>query len=248
MSSIELRNVHLDYIINNGSNSIKKAALHCFTRFKSSSKQALMKHITYKALNDISLKLNLGDRVGLLGRNGAGKSTLLRVLANIYKPTQGFIETRGKIASLFDVNAGMNFDSTGYENVINLAIMRGISRKNFENIIRDVEEFTELGDFLNNPVRIYSAGMQMKLAFAVATSIPSEIILIDEIIGVGDAHFMEKATTRLMNIIDKSHILVLSSHSSNIIQRFCNKIIVLDQGKIQFFGDVESGIEFYTLC
>lgn len=248
MSSIKLNNVSLDYIIKNGSNSIKKSAIHllnnCFR--KSANTQFAVKNSTYRALDNINLEINKGDRIGLLGRNGAGKSTLLRVLAKVYQTNIGKIEINGKICSLFDVSSGMNTESTGYENIVNLATMRRISKKNIPALVKDVETFTELGDFLNSPVKVYSAGMLLKLAFAVATAIPPEIMLIDEIIGVGDIHFMEKATKRLEDIIEQSHILVLASHSNDIIKRFCNKVIVLERGQIQFFGDVEQGIDFYT--
>ncbi len=248
MSSIELSNVSLDYLVKTGSNSIKRSAVYllnsCFK--KSTNSRASISNSTYRALNNINLQINKGERIGLLGKNGAGKSTLLRVLAKIYKPSLGQIEINGKISNLFDVSSGMNIESTGYENIINLAIMRRISKKNALNMVKDIEEFTELREFLNSPVKTYSTGMLLKLAFAVATSIPSDIILIDEIIGTGDIHFMEKATKRLERMIDQSHILVLASHSNEIIKRFCNKVIVLDKGQIQFFGDVESGIDFYT--
>ena len=248
MSSIELTNVSLDYIVKSGSDSIKKSAIHFFNNYfrKLPKTQFSIKNSTYRALNDINLQINKGDHIGLLGRNGAGKSTLLRVLAQIYKPETGVIEINGKISSLFDVSSGMNIESTGYENIFNLAVMRGISKKSAQALISDIETFTELGGFLNNPVKTYSTGMLMKLAFAVATAIPSEIILIDEIIGTGDMHFMKKATARLESMIEQSHILVLASHSNDIIKQFCNKVIVLEQGKILFFGDVESGLEFYT--
>jgi len=247
MSSIELKNVCLDYIIKTGSDSIKKTAIHLFNNFfrKTENKSGLIKNSSYRALNNINISINKGDRIGLIGRNGAGKSTLLRVLAKIYKPSIGSIDIHGKISSLFDVNLGMNTEATGYENIINLSIMRGITIKNAEALLNDVEQFTELGDFLNNPVRTYSTGMQMKLAFAVATASPPEIMLIDEIIGAGDIHFMEKATKRLENIIEQSHILVLTSHSNDIIKRFCDKAVVLDHGEIQFLGSVSEGISFY---
>lgn len=248
MSSIELKNVSLDYVIKTGSNSIKKSAIHLFNNCfrKSTANQSSIKNSSYRALNNINLHIKKGDHIGLLGKNGAGKSTLLRVLAQIYKPNAGDITINGKISSLFDVSSGMNIESTGYENIAHLALMRRIPQKNIQHIIKDIETFTELGDFLHSPVKIYSTGMLLKLAFAVATSTPSEIILIDEIIGAGDVHFMEKATQRLGNMIEKSHILVLASHSNDIIRRFCNKVIVLDRGQILFFGDVEKGIDFYT--
>lgn len=248
MSSIELRNVSLDYLVKTGSNSIKRSALHilnsCFK--KSTDSRTIISNSTYRALNNINLQINKGERIGLLGKNGAGKSTLLRVLAKIYQPNLGHIEINGKISNLFDVSSGMNIESTGYENILNLAIIRRIPKKNALAMMDNIEKFTELGDFLNKPVKTYSTGMLLKLAFAVATSIPSDIILIDEIIGTGDIHFMEKATKRLGHMIEQSHILVLASHSNDIIKRFCNKVIVLENGQIKYFGDVEPGINFYT--
>lgn len=247
MSSIKLNDVSLDYIVKTGSDSLKQSIIHMVNNAigKSSANRRPIRNSSYKALNGINLHMQKGDRVGLLGRNGAGKSTLLRVCAKVFKPNQGKIEIKGKIFSLFDVRLGMNIEATGYENIVNLAIMRGASKKDALSRVSDIEEFTELGDFLNSPVRTYSQGMQMKLAFAVATSVPPEIMLIDEIIGAGDMHFMEKATKRLEGMIEQSDILVLTSHSNDIIQRFCNKVVVLEKGQIQFMGPVEEGIQFY---
>lgn len=248
MSLIKLNNVCLDYIVKSGSESIKKSAINLVHNViqKSAEKQRVIKHSSYRVLNNINLEIKTGDRVGILGRNGAGKSTLLRMLANIYKPSLGTLHVDGKISNLFDVKLGMNIEATGYENIVNLSIMRGHSKKVARNMIPDIETFTELDEFLNQPVRTYSTGMQMKLAFAVATSICPEIMLIDEIIGAGDSHFMKKATQRLEQMIEQSNILVLTSHSNAIIKRFCNKVIVLGHGEIQFEGDVEEGIKYYT--
>lgn len=248
MASIDLKDVCLDYIIKTGSHSIKKTAIHLLNNYVKRTPKTdavSIRNSSYRALNNINLTLREGDRVGILGRNGAGKSTLLRVLAKIYSPNYGSIAINGKISSLFDVNLGMNPEATGYENIVNLAIMRGISKKSALAMISDIEQFTELGDFLKSPTKTYSAGMQIKLAFGVATAYPPEIMLIDEIIGVGDAYFMEKATRRLESMIEQSQILVLTSHSNEIVKRFCNKILVLDKGNIQFLGSVEEGIDFY---
>ncbi len=248
MSSIELKNVCLDYVFKAGSESIKKTAIHlCNTLIRKTFRhdQAIASNTSFRALNNINLEIHKRDRVGLLGKNGAGKSTLLRVLAKIYRPNIGSIHVNGKISGLFDVSLGLNPEATGYENIVNLAIMRGLSRAKSQSIIGDVESFTELGDFLSKPVRTYSSGMQMKLAFAVATASFPEIMLVDEVIGVGDMHFMKKARQRMESIIDSSHILVLTSHSNDIISHFCNKVIVLDRGEIQFMGDVGAGIAYY---
>ena len=247
MSSIKLQKVCLDYVVKTGSDSIKKTAFHllnkCFKR--ANATKPVMHNTTYRALNHIDLEINKGDRIGILGRNGAGKSTLLRVLAKVYKPSQGQIDIQGNISTVFDVHLGMNVEATGYENIVNLSIMRGISKKSAYAMIEDIEIFAELGDFLNHPVRTYSAGMQMKLAFAVATSRCSDILLIDEIIGAGDTHFMRKATKRLEKSIVSSHILVLASHDNDTVKQFCNKALVLNQGEIRFFGDIDEGVRFY---
>lgn len=244
MSFIELNNVCLDYILKTGTDSFKQTVLSMLKRSKNSKKSSI-KNSTFQALNNINLKISKGDRVGLLGRNGAGKSTLLRVMAKIYTPTKGVMHINGAISNLFDVNLGINVEATGYENIINLGIMRGWSKQEAYSIVSDIESFTELGEFLKNPVCTYSTGMQMKLAFSVATARPPEIVLIDEIIGAGDAHFMKKATRRIEDMVDKSHILVLTSHSNEIIRNFCNKVCVLQEGKIIYSGDVDAGIKFY---
>jgi len=244
MSFIELNNVCLDYILKTGTDSFKQAVLSMLKSSKA-AKKSCINNSTFQALDNINLKIKKGDRVGLLGRNGAGKSTLLRVMAKIYTPTKGFMSVNGAISNLFDVNLGINVEATGYENIINLGIMRGWSKQDACNIVSDIESFTELGEFLNKPVHTYSTGMQMKLAFSVATARPPEIVLIDEIIGAGDAYFMKKATRRIENMVDKSHILVLTSHSNEIIRNFCNKVCVLQEGRLIYSGDVTSGIKFY---
>tara|TARA_Y100001968_G_C19451604_1_gene769043 strand:+ start:5946 stop:6758 length:813 start_codon:yes stop_codon:yes gene_type:complete len=247
MSLVTLENVCLDYIVKTGSDSVKKTFTHLLTKSLklSSAPSQSMHNSTFRALNNINLSLKKGDRVGILGRNGAGKSTLLRVLAKVYKPNHGKINIHGTISSLFDVNLGMNIEATGLENIVNLAVMRGIAKKKALEMLEDVATFTQLGDFLHQPVRTYSTGMQMKLAFAVATGSAADIMLIDEIIGAGDSHFMERATKRLERRIELSSILVLTSHSNETIKRFCNKALVLHQGEVQFFGDVQEGIHFY---
>lgn len=245
MSFIKLNDVCLDYIIKTGSISFKKIAIDSLKSFITKKTSTALYHSSFRALKNINLSIEKGDRIGLIGRNGAGKSTLLRVLAKVYKPNVGTIDVKGNISSLFDINLGLNSEASGYDNIVLLGIMRGFSKRKAENLIPDVESFTELGSFLKAPVRTYSTGMQMKLVFAVATAENPDILLIDEIIGAGDAHFMEKATIRLRNLIDRSHILVLTSHSNDIIRRFCNKAIVLDKGEIQFIGDVNEGTRFY---
>lgn len=245
MSSIILRDVCLDYVMKTGSESIKKTAVHLLRRCTGKNNDNNLSHSSYRALNNINLKIEQGDRIGILGRNGAGKSTLLRVLAKIYKPHLGQVEINGKVSTLFDVNLGMNIEATGYENIVNLAMMRGMKKKEALKIVPDIEVFTELGNFLNQPVRTYSSGMRMKLAFAVSTAVAFDIMLIDEVIGVGDVHFIVKTRERLENLIEKCQILVLTTHTLDIIKRLCNKVIILEKGEIFFMGDVVEGINVY---
>lgn len=247
-SYIELNNVSLDYIVRTGTLSIRRAILHKIQcRFKKDiSQYEHVQNSSFRALDKICLKINKGDRVGLIGCNGAGKSTLLRLIAKIYQPTCGNIVVQGKICSLFDVHLGMNDEATGYENILNLAVMRGHNTEQALSIVREVEDFTELGEFLYKPIRTYSTGMKMRLSFAVATAIAPNIMLIDEIVGTGDNTFFRKATTRIQNIMQDTHILLLASHSNEIIQKFCNKALLLDKGKIKFFGDIHRGLQIFA--
>lgn len=198
-----------------------------------------------EALSDITCILEKGDRVALIGHNGAGKTTLLRVLAGIYEPVAGTAQIEGKIAPLFDVNLGLSPDSTGYENIRIRALYLGMSEAELAKKIDDIATFTELGGFLDMPLRTYSMGMHARLAFAISTAIDPEILLIDEGIGAGDAAFIEKANARLEAFIARSGILVLSSHSMDLVKRLCNKAVVMEKGRISFMGSVPEALEFY---
>lgn len=171
------------------------------------------------ALRDINLSLKHGDRIGLIGPNGAGKSTLLRTIAGVYTPTSGSIKVEGKIASLIDISLGMDPEATGFQNIRMRGVMMGLSLKEIKMIEQDIAEFTELGDFLNMPVRTYSSGMHMRLGFAVSTAVPADIILMDEWLSVGDENFLEKAENRLLNYIDRSSILVIATHSKELLHK-----------------------------
>jgi len=244
MSSIELHNVCLDYIIQNGTPSIKQT----LAKFLQAplKKEPSVHNSTFRALNNINLSIKKGDRVGLIGSNGAGKSSLLRVLAKIYQPNSGNIEVNGNISSLFNLNVGMNQEATGYENIVNLCLLKGFSKSQALSIIPDIEEFTELGKFLNAPVRTYSSGMQMKLVFSILTAFPPEILLIDEVIGVGDARFRQKSLDRLIKFADHCHLIVLATHSNEMIKEYCNKVVVLNKGEIVFSGEPQPAIDFYN--
>lgn len=198
------------------------------------------------ALNAVSVDIGEGERVALLGRNGAGKTTLLRLMAGIYTPTSGVVVREGSIASLLTTGIGMDLEATGYENIVTSGLLLGLDRETIANrVLPEVEAFTELGDFLSRPMHTYSAGMKARLAFAVSTAIVPDILLMDEMIGAGDAFFVEKARDRINRVLESSSIVVLASHNLTIIRGICGRGIVLHKGKVGYDGDIESAIEYY---
>ena len=183
--------------------------------------------IAVTALHNLSLKLEPGDRLGVMGPNGAGKSTLLRVIAGIYEPTQGSVEVRGRIASLINISLGMELEASGYENIRMRGVMMGLSLKQIKSLEEEIADFTELGPYLNMPIRSYSTGMHMRLGFAVSTAVPADILLMDEWLSVGDEAFKIKAEKRLGEYVKKSSILVIASHSKETIEKLSNKTLNL---------------------
>ncbi len=200
-----------------------------------------------KALANITLALEDGDRVGLVGRNGAGKSTLLRVLAGIYEPTHGVIDTKGSIVPLLDLALGMDDEATGYQNILLRGMLIGRTSKEIEAVVGEIEDFTELGDYLSLPLRTYSSGMRLRLAFAISTAFRPEILLLDEVIGVGDATFIHKANARLREFRDAAKIVVVSSHSNDVIREMCNKVLWMQDGHIRMYGATDEVLKRYCL-
>ncbi|MBP9722256.1 MAG: ABC transporter ATP-binding protein [Gammaproteobacteria bacterium] len=245
-SFIKLENVYLDYILKTGSSSIRKYGIQAIRKIFNQPLDLNSFHSTYRALDNINLEITQGEKVGIFGCNGAGKSTLLRVLAEIYKPNLGTVTTSGTMSCLFSIGLGLNPEASGIENVITMGVLRGLTREQAASMAHDVAEFTELGEFFTKPVRMYSSGMAMKLAFGVATAGNPDILLIDEVIGVGDGQFMQKARARLETLMHNSNILVLTSHDNNLVKKFCTKALVLNQGKMVFYGDVDSAIDYYN--
>ena len=184
------------------------------------------------ALNQVSFELNDGDAIGLVGHNGAGKSTLLRTIAGIYEPEQGKIIRQGRIATVLEIGAGLEAELTGYDNIISLGMMMGLSHAQAVALTPDIESFTELGDFLQLPVRTYSSGMTMRQMFAVATAITPEILLIDEMFATGDASFQQKSQERIQNMIGAAKIFVFASHNPDLIRRYCNRVFRLEHGNL----------------
>lgn len=198
------------------------------------------------ALNEVSFEAKDGDRIGLIGGNGAGKTTLLRVLSRVYPPTTGRVSIEGRISSLIDLSMGMDSDATGYDNIEMRSIMLGLNRKQAQAIIPDVEEFSQLGEFLSLPIRTYSSGMMLRLAFAVSTAVHPDILILDEVIGVGDAAFAERAEQRLHTMIQKASIMFLASHDNNSIRRFCNRTLWMKGGKLMMDGSPDDVLAAYA--
>jgi ABC-2 type transport system ATP-binding protein len=197
-------------------------------------------HVTVNALKNLSFEAHDGDRIALVGDNGSGKSTLLRVASKVYPPTNGRITIVGNISPLFDTTLGMSMDATGLENIQIAGTIWGMTRPQIKNSVDDVAEFTELGDYLNVPVRTYSNGMMLRLAFAIATARDPEILLIDEIIGVGDASFFDKAFTRLKNLAKRSRIFMIAAHQDALLRLLCDKAIWLNRGSLIQYGDIDT--------
>lgn len=198
------------------------------------------------ALNDISFKIQDGERVGLIGHNGAGKTTLLRTLAGIFEPNEGRLLTKGRILPLFALTEGMHPDATGRELINIRSLLLGLSEAEIAEITPEVIEFCQLGDYIDMPVRTYSTGMIVRLAFAITTSVSAEILLFDELIGAGDASFVDKAQLRLENFVNRSSTIILATHSQDIIRRWCNRAMVFEHGKLKFDGDVDQAYEAYV--
>jgi ABC-2 type transport system ATP-binding protein/lipopolysaccharide transport system ATP-binding protein len=202
--------------------------------------------VVVKALDGVSFDLTNGDRVGLVGHNGAGKTTLLRVIAGILEPVAGVIEVSGAVTPMFNLTDGMDMEATGYENIWIRGQILGCSRSFIAECVDDVVEFCELGDFLNMPVRTYSAGMLVRLGFGIATALRPQILVMDEMIGAGDAAFFERARVRLTRFIEAAGILVVATHSPDIIRTWCNKAMWLSHGKLAAFGPVEEVLASYA--
>jgi lipopolysaccharide transport system ATP-binding protein len=202
-------------------------------------------HISIEALKNLDLEISAGDRLGIMGHNGSGKSTLLRLLSGIYEPSSGKIERSGSIASLVDISLGINAESTGRENIFLRGKLMGLSKKEIDEKIDEIIEFSELGDYINLPVRIYSSGMLLRLAFSVSTSITADILIMDEWLSVGDGAFAERASNRLRELVDSSEILVIASHTRSLIEETCNKVVWLEHGVIKKVGPVDEIVPQY---
>jgi ABC-2 type transport system ATP-binding protein/lipopolysaccharide transport system ATP-binding protein len=244
LASLALQNVSVSFPMYHGASfSLKKTALGHVSRLLRRSPASPRRSVL--ALNNVTLAFEHGDRVGLIGPNGAGKSTLLRVLAGVYEPTSGRIEVQGRVSSLFDVTLGIDHDSTGFENIYLRALYLGLRPREIKDRIDAIAEFTELGEFLNMPLRTYSTGMAYRLAFAVTTFLRPEILLMDEWVLAGDAAFQEKASVRLRELVETSGILVLASHAADILRQWCDKGVFIAGGEVRAVGPIDEVLDAY---
>jgi ABC-type polysaccharide/polyol phosphate transport system ATPase subunit len=243
-ASIALQNIHLDLpVFDISALSLKKRVMRMGRRNRIAEDNTGV--VVVRAIDDLSLSLNSGDRLGLVGHNGAGKSTLLRVLAGIYAPTSGMLSIQGKTVPLLEIALGMDDQSTGRQNIRLRGLLLGMSNAEIKNKAEEIAEFTELGDYLDLPLRTYSNGMRVRLAFAISTAVDADILLLDEVLGVGDAAFQEKANRRLQELHDRAEIVVLAIHSSEAIRKTCNKALWMERGKVRMFGDVGQVMDAY---
>lgn len=242
---INLQNISLRYpLAGLTSHSFQLKLIHAiggvFTRDQESKK------ITYiNALSNINLQINNGDRLGILGHNGAGKTSLLRTISGVYAPSEGKIYVEGCINALTDFTLGMDLDVTGIKNIIFRLVFMGYTFSQAKQAIDEIVEFSELGEFIHLPIRTYSTGMFLRLAFAISTHFTPDILILDEIIGTGDEGFKKKSTERIDSMLNGARIVILSSHDLDSIEKYCNKCIVMEHGKIILNGDAKEVIQQY---
>ncbi|MHA6779546.1 galactan export ABC transporter ATP-binding subunit Wzt/RfbE [Pseudonocardia saturnea] len=242
MVSIDIQDASVDFpIFDAKTRSLKKAVLgRAGGRIGTDSKVPII-----EALRDITVSLRKGDRVALVGHNGAGKSTLLRLMSGIYEPTRGRARIIGRVAPVFDLAVGMDPEISGLENILIRGLFLGMTRKEMDARVDDIAEFTELGDYLDMPLRTYSTGMRVRLALGVVTSVDPEILLLDEGIGAVDAEFLAKARDRLKELVERSGMLVFASHSDEFLADLCSTAIWMDHGTIKEQGPLRDVLHHY---
>jgi ABC-type polysaccharide/polyol phosphate transport system ATPase subunit len=247
MARVVLENVRVDFPIYGAQRNLRKVLFDRATGGLIQRQGKNQDHVVVKALAGVSMTLEDGDRIGLIGHNGSGKSTLLKVLAGIYEPIEGRLLVEGRVTPLFDMMPGLDVEDSGYENIITCGLLLGLSRDEIESKIPDVEEFSELGEYLALPVRTYSSGMTMRLGFALVTALDPGVLLMDEGIGAGDARFAERAEKRLNDFVGRSRIVVVASHAPGLIKSICNKAALLQAGRIVAMGAVDDVFEQYDI-
>ena len=244
MAYLELNNVSVDFTIyNSNSRSLKKKLIRVATGGQLTQDQK--GHVVVRALDTINLKVGQGERVGLIGHNGSGKSTLLRLLCGVYEPTAGSVHSSGSVGSLIDITLGTDPEATGRENIYLRGRLLGIAKETITEQVDDIIDFSELGNFVDMPLRTYSSGMHLRLAFAVSTLFRPDILLMDEWLSVGDEGFKQKVEARMEALFTNAEILVIASHAPEIILNNCNRVIWLEHGKILLDSDPASTVAAY---
>jgi lipopolysaccharide transport system ATP-binding protein len=244
MTHIRLDNVTVDFPIYDGAQrSFRRTILN--VGIGGIISQRGHRHFEVRALDGISLELKKGDRLGLIGCNGAGKSTLLRVLAGLREPTAGRLEVSGKAAALLNIASILDPEMTGHENIGRAFVLLGIPSRDRAALAKDVENFTELGAYLHLPVKVYSAGMQLRLSFSLMTMRQPQILLLDETLTAGDARFSARANARMDTLTNWTDIVVFASHVKSEIRRICNRVLWLEKGRCRCLGDTESVLKAY---
>jgi ABC-type polysaccharide/polyol phosphate transport system ATPase subunit len=247
MTYVRLKNVNVSIPVYD-SHALRLITLPSFRNARVGTDTATRSHgvIVIHALKNLSMDIEEGDRVCLIGHNGAGKTTLLRLVAGIYPSTTGSVDVKGSTFALLGGSIALSADATGYENIRLIASLYNWPSDKYQELVHEIEDFTELGVYLSLPVRIYSAGMQARLSFALATAQIPDVLLVDEGIGAGDAQFQKKAQVRVQQFVSRARILMLASHSPVLCRAMCNKALVLSKGEAAFFGDIEEGFQVYA--
>jgi lipopolysaccharide transport system ATP-binding protein len=231
MAHIVAQDLHIVFpIYGAGSRSLKKAIFRAATGGLIARDSA--DHVVVHAVRGVSFEFRDGDRVGLVGHNGSGKSTLLRALVGAYEPERGTVTVEGRVASMLNIWLGIDLEATGYENIYLRGVVMGFRPREIEPLVDEIVEFSELGDYIHMPMRTYSSGMAMRLAFAISTCVSADILLMDEWLSVGDHDFSEKAKARLATLVQGAKIMVLASHDESLIRTNCNKIMHLSHGEL----------------
>ena len=236
---IRLENVSLTFRGQSGAQSLRQTLAGLIQR-----KKVLLPG-SVKALRDLNIEVVHGERLGVIGLNGAGKTTLLKVMCGIYPPSSGRVTVQGDIACLFEIATGFEMEATGWENITTRGLLIGLTPREIRSRTQEIAEFTELGDALDRPVKTYSAGMFLRLAFAVSTAMQPDVLLLDEVVAAGDQRFQEKATRRLEEMVAHASILVLVSHSMDTILANCTRVIWLEAGQVRMDGPAEEVVAAY---
>lgn len=238
---ISLRGVNLHY----ASTAFKETSLKAAVAAAFKPRPLRPKVADIHALRNVTLEIRAGERVGLLGHNGAGKSTFLKMVAGLYPISSGWREVTGTVRALFDLSLGFEPDATGRENILYRGLLLGLSPRHMRSIEDEIVAFADLGEFIDYPIKTYSAGMQVRLAFAISTCVGGDILLLDEVVGAGDANFMGKAKARVMELVDRAEIMILAAHDNNTLQSMCTRGLVFQHGELVFDGDIKLAVDAY---